>query len=85
VAEKVNKLFALANNNDNEEEADTAMEQAKNLIAEHNLMVVPKELGDIEHVRKVVAGAIKKVKDEGKNNLLIGLAAGALLGGKMKF
>jgi Protein of unknown function (DUF2786) len=79
VLEKVGKLVALAQS-DNEEEARTAAMQATRLMKEHKLVVVP--LSEIERIQKVVGEAnalAKKYEGEGTKKMLLGAMAGYML------
>jgi Protein of unknown function (DUF2786) len=84
VLDKVGKLVALAQS-DNEEEARTAAMQATRLMKEHKLVVVP--LSEIERIQKVVGEAnalAKKYEGEGQKKMMLGALAGYMLAnGKM--
>jgi len=81
VLEKVGKLVALAQS-DNEEEARTAAMQATRLMKEHKLVVVP--LAEIERIKVMVGEAnalAKKYEGEGTRKMMLGALAGYMLAG----
>jgi hypothetical protein len=81
VLEKVGKLVALAQS-DNEEEARTAAMQATRLMREHKLVVVP--LAEIERIKVMVGEAnalAKKYEGEGTRKMMLGALAGYMLAG----
>jgi hypothetical protein len=88
--ETVQKLVTLAvseaASDDGTEAGRTAAMQAAKLIAEHELVCVPK--ADLDRARAQVEGArnlARQTQAEGQKNMLLGAALGFMVGGGKLF
>jgi hypothetical protein len=82
ILERVGKLVALAQS-DNEEEARTAAMQATRLMKEHKLVVMP--LSELERVQKTIGDATalaKKYEKDATQKMVLGALAGYMFGNK---
>lgn len=60
VVEKIKKLFALSNRNDNEAESKKAMLMAQKLLAKHGLSM--EEIGDTNIVENIIRGTVSNIQ-----------------------
>jgi hypothetical protein len=82
ILDKVGKLVALAQS-DNEEEARTAAMQATRLMKEHRLVVMP--LSELERVQKSIGEATAlaaKHQKDATQKMMLGALAGYMFGNK---